>query len=1161
MTWALSQTQSATEQPRRRASFFWCDAIVSLVMITAAMILIERLQYPMGGVQPVLAVGLVWAVLMVALWTSNVYVGIRRNTGRILVEIGQVSIIVMMSILAAEALVGSWIRARVPPDGVALALFLCAGSMMACRVALAYRHRDDTETAARVIVVGTGVVARDIVGRLERSGRSVVLGHVDDDPMTGPVLGSIAELPDLCRALKASRVIVCFTRSDVHELLPILRSLPSSVAVDLVPRYFELVGWGARIEDFSGLSLVALPQRCNPAKRDRVKRVFDVVLAGAALIVVSPILIVSALAVVCTTGRPVLFRQERLGRNCKPFQIAKLRTLREPDESTSASSRQSPPKLHSEMVAGRATPVGKLLRRTGIDELPQLLNVLAGHMSLVGPRPFIPEECWALKEGAERRFDVRPGMTGLWQVSGQHSLRLDELVRLDTYYVDTWTFRNDVRIMAKTPSRLWRGGGDGVAKLVLESSYSSDESPSVESPSAERPSDERPSDEPVRREPVRREPEHEPELMKLRLPAAELKGACIACHPRQGGETMLSAAYPLCDAFGVVGDVDGVRKQLATHRPVRHDERSEGVDGLVGGAHHRAGFGRQGHDHVSFSDGATVRSGIEETGERHVGRGQAEQIGSPSDVAGDLELAVGHEGCCPDQRFGGLVRREPADAEHAAGHPTSTAAAEMYRARQALRAIRSPFPPLPDHVDPWLRSDRATVDVGRQPSVQGLEPGGDGIALRPERPRMAVKDDGTPGEPGAGQDDEACHQGGIGHDEASRTTPHHVGQGVQRAQDVPDRGVGSPARLGGEEAMSFAAQGPGDLPGPATDSAPGDEGHRGSVPRPSVSVVVASRNRRHMLRPFVEAVAGDPAATEVVIVLDGDVDGSYECLTQLRDEFPNLCPILGERRGQLAALDLGVQRSRGDVVLLMDDDVVARPGLVTGHAERHADMQPVVVVGFMPVCLQAGASVATRLYATEYEAHCARFESGDLAVLDGLWLGNVSARRSDVLRTGLASDRYPVFWHSDTDLGIRLREAGVDGVFDRRLEAAHMHAQSTTSFLRAGHERGQGLRLLQVEHGDRFGDVRPDQMLEGLPSPARHALSFLGREGRAGWSSTLLMALGGWLDRFGLTGMSARLARLARRIQIVCGFRCEVSRESSGESEARAPQGVSNMKS
>ncbi len=477
MTWALSQTQSSVERPRRRASFVWCDAIVSLLVISAVVTLTARLAGPTGAVQPLLAIGLVWVVLMTGLWTSNVYVGIRRNTGRILVEIGRVSVIVMAAILAVEALAGSWVRARIPPTSVALAVIMSAVGLMACRVVVAYRQRNDTESAARVIVVGSGVVAQDIVSRLERSGRSIVLGLVDDneDAAEGSVIGSIGDLPELCRAYRASRVIVSFTRSDVQELLPILRSLPDSVAVDLVPRYFELVGWGARIEDFSGLSLVALPQRCEPGKRDRVKRAFDVVVAGAALIIVSPILIVSALAILCTTGRPVLFRQERLGRGCKPFQIAKLRTLKEPDESASASNGHARPKLHSEMVAGRITPIGRVLRRTGIDELPQLFNVLAGHMSLVGPRPFIPEECWALSAEAERRFDVRPGMTGLWQVSGQHSLRLDELIRLDTYYVDTWTFWSDVRILAMTPSRLWRGGGDGVAKLVLEPTYAFDE--------------------------------------------------------------------------------------------------------------------------------------------------------------------------------------------------------------------------------------------------------------------------------------------------------------------------------------------------------------------------------------------------------------------------------------------------------------------------------------------------------------------------------------------------------------------------------------------------------------------------------------------------------------------------------------------------------------
>jgi GT2 family glycosyltransferase len=316
-----------------------------------------------------------------------------------------------------------------------------------------------------------------------------------------------------------------------------------------------------------------------------------------------------------------------------------------------------------------------------------------------------------------------------------------------------------------------------------------------------------------------------------------------------------------------------------------------------------------------------------------------------------------------------------------------------------------------------------------------------------------------------------------------------------------------------------------------------------------------------MLRQFVEAVAGDPAATEVVIVLDGDVDGSYECLSALRGEFPNLRPILAEPGGQMAALEVGVRRSGGEVVLLMDDDVMPGPGLVSGHASRQAGMEQLVVVGYMPVQLDTGASPVTRLYAAEYEAHCARLESGDLDVLDGLWLGNVSVRRSDLLRVGVASDRFSVRWHADTDLGLRLREAGARGVFDRRLGAAHLHTQSAASFLRSAHERGQGAWLLRRDHRDRFGEVSPAPMLEDLPYPARRAVSFLGREGRAGWSSRFLMTLGQWGERMGWTRVSEHTARLSRKIQIVCGFRCEAGREWPGETAVRTPQYVSSTKS
>ena len=416
---------------------------------------------------------MLWLALTVALRATGVYAGTRRSTGRALLDVGRAGLIVMSGILVVEALAGSWVTTKIPPATVVLSLGFVILAMMATRVGADHLRRDDLATAERVIVVGNGIVTQDIVTRLERSGRSLVLGLVDDDPSGRGVIGSIDQLPELCSRYRVSRVIVAFTQSRVEELLQNLRELPEAVAVDVVPRCFELVGAGSRIEDFAGLSLVALPRRFEPAQRDRIKRAFDVAVASVALLAVSPVLLVAALAVLISSGRPIMFRQERLGCHREPFRIMKLRTLKNAEEVgvDPLETHDDGPVLHSEMVAGRQTAVGKFLRRTGIDELPQLFNVLAGQMSLVGPRPFVPEECWVLDGRSEQRFDVRPGITGLWQVSGQHSLSLDELARLDAFYVDTWTFKSDLRILAKTPSRLWQGGGDGAAKAVLEPSH------------------------------------------------------------------------------------------------------------------------------------------------------------------------------------------------------------------------------------------------------------------------------------------------------------------------------------------------------------------------------------------------------------------------------------------------------------------------------------------------------------------------------------------------------------------------------------------------------------------------------------------------------------------------------------------------------------------
>ncbi len=338
--------------------------------------------------------------------------------------------------------------------------------------------------------------------------------------------------------------------------------------------------------------------------------------------------------------------------------------------------------------------------------------------------------------------------------------------------------------------------------------------------------------------------------------------------------------------------------------------------------------------------------------------------------------------------------------------------------------------------------------------------------------------------------------------------------------------------------MGLPSESFGDLAGTAADGTPGDERDGGPITLPTVSIVVASRNRRHLLRRFVSAVAEDAATTEVIVVLDGDVDGSTAEIEKLRRQYPQVRPIVADGVGQMAALQVGVDAGVGDVVLLMDDDVIAGPGLVSAHARHHAGTHGLVVVGFMPVRLSKSSSSPTRLYATEYDKHCRRLESSDLDVLDGLWLGNVSARRAEVLRVGVVSERFGVRWHADMDFGLRLRAAGARGLFDRRLRATHLHAQSAASFLASAHERGEGTWLLETQHAGAAAAVRPAPVFDGLSGPMRVVVSLLGRERWSGWSGKALMGVAALADRVRQHHASVRVAQLARRIEIACGYRC-----------------------
>jgi exopolysaccharide biosynthesis polyprenyl glycosylphosphotransferase len=235
------------------------------------------------------------------------------------------------------------------------------------------------------------------------------------------------------------------------------------VGTFLVPVVADLAQPSVTSMGASGIPIIGLATRDVGAEEGVAKVVVDKVLALVALVALLPVLAVTAVAVRATSTGPVLFRQMRVGLAGREFEMLKFRTM-----TADAEARRAELEAQNVHDGGtlfkvaddpRITRVGKILRKFSIDELPQLINVLRGEMSLVGPRPSLPAEVANYPLDAHRRFCVRPGLTGLWQVSGRSDLDPEESMRLDTHYVEQWSPGLDIRILARTPKAVLSGDG------------------------------------------------------------------------------------------------------------------------------------------------------------------------------------------------------------------------------------------------------------------------------------------------------------------------------------------------------------------------------------------------------------------------------------------------------------------------------------------------------------------------------------------------------------------------------------------------------------------------------------------------------------------------------------------------------------------------------
>ena len=390
--------------------------------------------------------------------------GLRRAPARAMVQL----VIASTFCVWIASVVGAAVGDDLPAGRLAVPWLLLPVAWGAARWALEAPRAAATE---RVLLLGGGRVARRVVELAQRypeRGLEIV-GYADDgtaDDGSGagvPFLGSIDALPLILEEHGIDRVILTFSRRRDEETLAVLRECEGlGVQLDVVSRLYELVGVEPRSYSLGGLAIVEASRRRFTPTRRLAKRALDVVGAIALLVLALPLVLVIAAAILLDDGRPVFYRQERAGRNGRTFRMWKFRSMRTGSHALDRSIVEEVSRRGggiSETVRAlkassgrdpRVTRVGVFLRRTSLDELPQLLNVVRGDMSLVGPRPLPLVEAAGLHGWQHERHVLRPGMTGLWQVLGRAEIDWDERMELDVSYVRHQSFVGDLRILLST---------------------------------------------------------------------------------------------------------------------------------------------------------------------------------------------------------------------------------------------------------------------------------------------------------------------------------------------------------------------------------------------------------------------------------------------------------------------------------------------------------------------------------------------------------------------------------------------------------------------------------------------------------------------------------------------------------------------------------------
>lgn len=418
------------------------------------------------------SVAILTVILLLVYWLEGAY---HAKRGRVffdefyIVLRGTLTGIAAMIVAVFLATPGYYSRLIFGYAGIII--LISVGTSRAVERGIIARRRARGLGVDRVLIVGAGEVGRSIMRTIAARpefGYQVV-GFVDDDSEKqidiGPylALGGTDKLPEVIAAHEIDGVIVTLPWISHRKIMRIMNQCERDhTRVRIVPDMFQMTLSRVVVDNLDGVPLLGIRE---PALHDwqvLFKRAMDLAISSVGLVLMSPVMLIVSIAIKLDSPGPAIFGQKRAGRGGAEFTFLKFRSMCEGAESRVQELRgknEATGPLFKMRDDPRRTRVGRFLRRTSLDELPQLWNVLKGEMSLVGPRPPLPAEVRQYAPWHLRRLDVPPGITGLWQVSGRSDLTFDEQVLLDVYYIENWSPILDLRILLRTIPTVISGSG------------------------------------------------------------------------------------------------------------------------------------------------------------------------------------------------------------------------------------------------------------------------------------------------------------------------------------------------------------------------------------------------------------------------------------------------------------------------------------------------------------------------------------------------------------------------------------------------------------------------------------------------------------------------------------------------------------------------------